>query len=117
MTITGAALQAERHGDHVVVRVSGELDVFNAAEVMVQIETAVPAEAHVAIVDLTAVGFLDSTAIRKLFALAARLGERRQGLRVVAPAGSMVLRTLELVDFARSAPMHETVAAALADLR
>ena len=64
--------------------------------------------------DLTGVGFLDSTAIRKLFALTSRLGERRQRVHVVTPGGSTVLRTLELVEFARAAPMHESLEEALA---
>jgi len=60
--------------------------------------------------------FLDSTAIRKLFALTSRLGERRQLVRVVTPGGSTVLRTLQLVEFARAAPMHGSLEEALAAL-
>ncbi|MGI9099356.1 MAG: STAS domain-containing protein [Solirubrobacteraceae bacterium] len=111
-----AALEAERHGDNVVVSVVGELDVFNAAEIAAAIEAAVPSDAHGAILDLTGVGFLDSTAIRKLFALTARLRERRQRVLVVTPGGSIVLRTLELVEFSRAAPMHDSLEEALAEL-
>ena len=112
----GASVAAERRGEHVVVRVAGEIDVFNAAAVVGQIEAAVPADAHGAVVDLTDVDFLDSTAIRKLFGLAARLRERRQRTQVVTPEGSTVLRTLELVEFTRAAPVHGTLEEALADL-
>ncbi|MEA2151767.1 MAG: hypothetical protein QOD69_3597, partial [Solirubrobacteraceae bacterium] len=80
-----ATLAAERHGDNVVVRVVGEVDVFNAASIAADIEAAVPTEAHGAVLDLTGVGFLDSTAIRKLFALTGRLRERRQRVLVVTP--------------------------------
>jgi anti-anti-sigma factor len=111
-----AALEAERHGDNVVVSVVGELDVFNAAEIAAAIEAAVPSDAHGAILDLTGVGFLDSTAIRKLFALTARLRERRQRVLVVTPGGSIVLRTLQLVEFSRAAPMHDSLEEALAEL-
>ena len=111
-----ASLRSERHGDHVVVSLSGELDVFNAAAMTAQIEAAVPPAAHGVVIDLTDVGFLDSTAIRKLFALASRLSERRQRVAVVSPHGSSVLRTLELVEFARAAPMHDTLEDALARL-
>lgn len=111
-----ASLRAERLGDNVVVRVSGELDVFNAAEIAAEIEAAVPSDAHGAVVDLTAVGFLDSTAIRKLFALTSRLRERRQRVIIVTPDGSTVLRTLQLVEFSRAAPLHDTLDTALADL-
>jgi anti-anti-sigma factor len=109
-----ASLESTRSGDHVVVSLRGELDVFNAAEMTAAIEAAVPSDAHGAIVDLSAVGFLDSTAIRKLFLLAGRLAERRQRMCVVSPAGSTVLRTLQLVEFSRAAPMHATLEEALA---
>ena len=111
-----ASLHAERLAEHVVVSVSGELDVFNAAEIAAAIEAAVPSDAHGAIIDLTGVGFLDSTAIRKLFALTSRLRERRQRVLIVTPGGSIVLRTLQLVEFSRAAPLHDSLEDALADL-
>lgn len=112
-----ATLRSERIGDHVVVTLLGEVDVFNAAEIANGIETAVPTDAHGAVLDLSGVGFLDSTAIRKLFALAGRLVERRQRMHVVSPEGSMVLRTLELVEFFRAAPMHDSLELALEGAR
>ncbi len=111
-----ATLEAERHGHQVVVRVVGELDVFNAADIAREIEAAVPSEAHGAVLDLTGLDFLDSTAIRKLFSLTSRLRERRQRVHVVTPGGSAVLRTLQLVEFSRAAPIHESLEAALAEL-
>lgn len=116
MTVSGATLDSERRGHNVIVRVYGELDVFNAAEIVGSIESAVPTDAHGAVIDLTGVGFLDSTAIRKLFALTSRLAERRQRVQVVTPDGSTVLRTLQLVEFSRAAPMHDTLEEALAEL-
>jgi anti-anti-sigma factor len=111
-----ATLESVRHGDNVVVSVVGELDVFNAATIAAEIEAAVPSEAHGAVLDLTGVDFLDSTAIRKLFALTSRLRERRQRVLIVTPGGSIVLRTLQLVEFSRAAPLHDSLEAALADL-
>jgi anti-anti-sigma factor len=111
-----ATLTSERRGDVVVVALRGELDVFNAAQMAGAIEAAVPTDAHAAVIDLSDVGFLDSTAIRKLFALTARLAERRQRVQVVSPEGSMVLRTLQLVEFSRAAPMHDTLEQALEQL-
>lgn len=116
MNIDGATMTSAQHGDHVIVSVTGELDVFNAARVVELVEAAVPTQAHGAVLDLSGVGFLDSTAIRKLFALTTRLGERRQLVRVVTPSGSTVLRTLQLVEFARAAPMHGSLEEALAAL-
>ncbi len=116
MNIDGATLDSAQHGNHVILSLAGEIDVFNAARLMALVEAAVPTEAHGAVLDLTGVGFLDSTAIRKLFALTSRLGERRQRVHVVTPLGSTVLRTLELVEFARAAPMHDSLEDALAQL-
>jgi anti-anti-sigma factor len=109
-----ASMRCERRGDHVVVSLWGELDVFNAAAMASSIEASVPPDAHGAVLDLTGLGFVDSTAIRKLFAVVARLTERRQPVRVVSPRGSSVMRTLELVEFSRAAPMHDTLDDALA---
>lgn len=111
-----AEVAAEPLGDHVIVRLTGELDVFNAESITGEIEAAIPTGAHGAVVDLSGVGFLDSTAIRKLFGLASRLAERRQRLLIVAPGGSTVQRTLQLVEFSRAAPMHTTLEAALSSL-
>jgi anti-sigma B factor antagonist len=116
MNVDGATLSSVQHGNHVIVSVSGELDVFNAARIVELVEAAVPTEAHGAVLDLSDVGFRDSTAIRKLFALTSRLGERRQRVHIVTPDGSMVLRTLELVEFARAAPLHGSLEEALAQL-
>gem|GEM_PF-496561 len=111
-----ASLHAERRGDTVIVSVVGELDVFNAAAIAAEIEAAVPSEAHGAVLDLTGVDFLDSTAIRKLFSLTSRLRERRQRVLIVTPQGSIVLRTLQLVEFSRAAPLHASLESALAEL-
>lgn len=116
MTIDGAIVTGERRDDYVVVRVAGEIDVFNAAAVASSIEAEVPTDAHGAVLDLTAVEFLDSTAIRQLFALAGRLRGRRQAVAVVTPSGSTVLRTLQLVEFGRAAPLHDSLGEALAQL-
>jgi anti-sigma B factor antagonist len=116
MTPPPATLDTERHGDNVVVSVAGELDVFNASDITAEMEAAVPPEAHGAVIDLTGVEFLDSTAIRKLFGLTTRLRERRQRVLVVTPGGSTVLRTLELVEFSRAAPLHDSLEGALAEL-
>lgn len=111
-----AAVESEPHGEHVLVRVTGELDVFNAGPVAARVESAVPAGAHGAVIDLTNLEFMDSTGIRKLFALAARLAERRQEVRVVVLEAGPVARTLELVEFSRAAPMHTSLAEALGQL-
>lgn len=109
MNLDGATLTSEERDTHVLIGLSGEVDVFNAARIVGLVESAIPTQAQGAILDLCAVGFLDSTAIRKLFALVNRLAERRQRVLVVVDADSTVRRTLELVDFARAAPMLDSL--------
>ena len=65
-------------------------------------------------VDFTQLTFLDSSGVAMLFRLVRRLGDHRQQLHVVAPAGEAVGRVLEIVEFDRAAPVHPTLDAALA---
>ncbi len=113
MNVDGATISSEQRGLHAVIFVGGEIDVFNAARLVALVEEAIPPGAEGAVLDLTGVGFLDSTAIRKLFALVARLAGRRQAVHIVTPEGSTALRTLELVEFARAAPVHDSLEEAL----
>jgi anti-anti-sigma factor len=68
------------------------------------------------VVDFTKLEFIDSSGIAMLFNLVRRLGARRQELRVVARGGEPVSRVLEIVEFNRAAPVHETLDEALAQV-
>ena len=58
--------------------------------------------------DFSELEFIDSSGMAMLFGLVRRLGSRRQELRVVARSGEPVARVLEIVEFDRAAPIHET---------
>ena len=109
-------LEIEERGDIVVAQVAGELDIAGAASTGESIEDAVSSSARALVVDLSRLEFIDSSGIAMLFGLARRLGGRRQGLRVVAPAGEPVQRVLELVEFDRAAPVDERLEDALGAL-
>ena len=84
-----------REGDDVVVaRLTGELDIAGAEVTGRRIAEAVPSSARGVVVDMTDLEFIDSSGVSMLFALARRVGSRRQELRVVAPAGRPVARVL-----------------------
>jgi anti-anti-sigma factor len=107
----------ERDGDDVVVaRLSGELDIAGADATGKRIAEAVPSSARGVVVDMTDLEFIDSSGVSMLFALARRVGSRRQELRVVAPAGRPVARVLEIVEFDRAAPVHEDVDSAVSEI-
>src|SRR4051794_22303693 len=107
-------LAIEQRGDLVIARVSGELDLAGAPSTGDAIGEAVPTSARTLVVDFTGLEFIDSSGIAMLFNLARRLGARRQDLRVVARVGGPVARVLEIVEFNRAAPVHETLDDALA---
>ena len=107
-------LEIEERGDVVIDGVSGELDLAGAPSTGEAIGEAVPTSARALVVDFTGLEFIDSSGIAMLFNLARRLGARRQELRVVARGGGPVARVLEIVEFNRAAPVHETLDDALA---
>ena len=109
-------LDIEERGDVVIARVGGELDLAGAPATGEAIGEAVPTSARALVVDFTKLEFIDSSGIAMLFNLVRRLGSRRQELRVVAIDGKPVARVLEIVEFDRAAPVHETRDAALAQL-
>jgi anti-anti-sigma factor len=107
----------EREGDDVVVaRLTGELDIAGAEATGRRIAEAVPSSARGVVVDMTDLEFIDSSGVSMLFALARRVGSRRQELRLVAPAGKPVARVLQIVEFDRAAPVHADVDSAIAGI-
>ena len=109
-------LDIEVRGEVVVAHVTGELDIAGASRTGDAIAEAVPTSARALVVDFTDLDFIDSSGIAMLFGLARRLGGRRQELRVVARGGNPVARVLQIVEFDRAAPVHETLDEALAGL-
>ncbi len=110
------ALEIEERDGIVIAQVTGELDIAGASSTGEAIGEAMPAAARALVVDLSRLEFIDSSGIAMLFGLARRLGGHRRQLRVVARAGEPVQRVLELVEFDRAAPIHETVEQALEEL-
>lgn len=99
-----------------LVRVSGEVDLSNAHDVMDSISAAVPHDATRVILDLSTTAYLDSAGIAMVFRLAERLAHRRQELRLVVPQHSPIRAVLELTDVPRVVPVEETVAEASGSL-
>jgi anti-anti-sigma factor len=107
-------LALERRDDVVVARLSGELDVAGTPHTRKAIGEAVPTSVRGLVVDFSELEFIDSSGVAMLFALARRLGGRRQELRVVVQSGGPVERVLEIVEFDRAAPLHHDLDEALA---
>ncbi len=107
-------LEIEERDEIVIARVTGELDLAGAPSTGEAIGEAVPTSARALVVDFSDLEFIDSSGIAMLFSLARRLGSRRQELLVVARDGEPVARVLEIVEFSRAAPIHQTLDEALA---
>jgi anti-anti-sigma factor len=108
----------ELSGDDVVVaRLSGEIDLSNAADVGDQLSAGVPNTALGLVIDLTATTYLDSSGVHLVFDLAERLSRRQQVLRVVVPAGAPIRRVLRVVELDETVPVLATVDEAVEQIR
>ena len=105
----------ERHGEAVLARLSGEIDLSNAGAVEDQVTGALHGATAVA-VDLSGLSYLDSAGLAVLSRLAGRLSGLAGALRLVVPPDAMVGRTLSVSGLASAIPVDETVEAALAAL-
>jgi anti-sigma B factor antagonist len=111
---TAAEVSVELNGATVVARLTGEVDMANATYVHDELLRSVPNDAVALVIDLGPTRYLDSAAIALLFDIARRLGTRRQALRLVMPPDSPLERVLTLTEMGSVAPIHETLASALA---
>jgi len=111
---TLAEIDVERRGGTVVARLTGEVDMTNAAYVRDELLAAVPNDVLVLVVDLDGCPYLDSAAIEVVFDISRRLQRRRQELRLVVPDSSPLGRVLTLTEVNSVAPMHSTLDSALA---
>ena len=82
------------HGTE-VVRITGEIDLSNAAQVRDAIGAALP-DLPVVVLDLTGTEYLDSAGIAMLFRLAERLSYNRQELQLVVPSDAPIRAVIRL---------------------
>ena len=101
----------EQHDGAVVVRLGGELDLYNADDVRRVLVSAVDEGAGCIVVDMSEVGFVDSTALGVLVEVHSKLG---QGRLLIAAPQPETRRTLEVSGLDRHLPVHDTVDGALA---
>jgi stage II sporulation protein AA (anti-sigma F factor antagonist) len=79
--------------------VGGAIDLATAPRVEAEILAAIGNHATIVTVDLTDVDYLDSAGLRVVYRLATRLAELRTQLEIVAPAGSISRRVIEMSGF------------------
>jgi anti-sigma B factor antagonist/stage II sporulation protein AA (anti-sigma F factor antagonist) len=115
--VTSVSLTSEERNRHVVVRLSGEVDLANADDLGAEVRRAVENKTFALAVELREVTYFDSAGVRLLFDLAGELRARRQELVVVVRPGSAIERVLEMVAFDRVATLATDLDEALANVR
>jgi len=105
-------LGVEREGDACVVKLGGELDLYNAPQVRQALADACEDAPGRVVVDLSEVEFVDSTALGVLIEARTRLNDRRAFL--LAAPGLETRRALEISGLDRHFTVHESVPDALA---
>ena len=99
-------------GGFTVAAVDGEIDISNSEVLGTELSHAVPNDARGLVLNLSAVTFIDSSGIRTLFDLAARLAEHQQLLHLVLPDSSQLRRTLLLLHIPAVMPVFPDLGSA-----
>jgi anti-anti-sigma factor len=105
-------LGVEAVGDACVVRLGGELDLYNAATVREALNGASAGSPQRVVVDLAEVEFIDSTALGVLIEARTKLENRRAFL--LAAPGLETRRALQISGLDRHFTVHDSVQEALA---
>jgi anti-sigma B factor antagonist len=110
-----AVKRASRDGVELVL-VEGELDIATAPRLINVLNQVVQDALRSVVVDLSAVGFMDSTGLALLINAHRRLTRRRKGFAVVCPPGPLrrVFEITDMIDTLHVSPDWETATAAAA---
>lgn len=104
-------ISSEKTGDACIVRLAGELDLYNAHAVREALVQACADGPERVIVDLSEVEFIDSTALGVLIEARSKL-PNKQGFLLAAP-GLETRRALQISGLDRHFAVHQTVPEAL----
>ena len=97
-------------GRRTVLSVGGEVDISNAADLLMAIENAASGAREIWL-DLSATTFMDSSGLHAMAEARARLTQANLRLALICPEGP-VLRVLALAGFDRSFEIHASRSAA-----
>jgi anti-sigma B factor antagonist len=104
-------LAVEATGEAVVIKLGGELDLYNAPQMRDALLAACNDSPQRIVVDLSEVEFMDSTALGVLIEVRSRLHNRRAFL--LAAPGLETRRALEISGLDRHFAVHQSVSEAL----
>jgi anti-anti-sigma factor len=110
-------LRLEPHGELLVARLGGEVDISHVPVVRDRLYRALDNQDDGLLVDLSDASYIDSAVVNLLFELADRLGTHQLRLAVVVPEGGLVDRVLAIVDIASVVDVYRSFDEAIAALR
>jgi anti-sigma B factor antagonist len=93
----------------VVARITGEIDLSNAASLGAALVDAMPNHEQGLVLDMSSVEYLDSAGIQLIYQLRERLRARGQNLALVIPTLSPAHDALRLAGLTQHVEMAETV--------
>jgi anti-sigma B factor antagonist len=106
------SLSTYDEGDHKVVKVGGEIDVYTAPKLREQLIDLVSSGAYHLIVDMEGVDFLDSTGLGVLVGGLKRVRAHEGTLRLVCTQ-ERILKIFRITGLTKVFPIHASVAEAL----
>jgi stage II sporulation protein AA (anti-sigma F factor antagonist) len=106
--VTACEVTVTGDDTRVLIALSGEIDLTNRDRVADAVIAAISNETTSAVIDTSAIAYLDSTGLRFLFALAERLDRLQVGLTIVAPAGSIARKVIDLTGLGHVATISDT---------
>jgi anti-sigma B factor antagonist len=108
-------LEHDRHDDHLVIRVTGELDVATAPELHAAVVAC--GDVPLVVVDLSPCTFVDSTGCRVLVVSAREVPGPARVVVVCPEANQDVYRILDFVQLSTALKIYDRPDDALADAR
>ena len=108
-----ARIEVERRGEATLARLTGEVDMSNAATVGTKLAAASEGAGGPLVVDLTGTRYLDSAWFRAIEGVALGLAAAGRSLRLVCPPGAPTRRLLELAGMDRMLPLFASADEAL----
>src|SRR5512143_4150929 len=106
------SLTTRTEGDHTIVSVAGEIDVYTAPKLREQLIDLVSSGAYHLIVDMEGVDFLDSTGLGVLVGGLKRVRAHDGSLRLVCTQ-ERILKIFRITGLTKVFPIHTTVADAV----
>ncbi|SDS17691.1 anti-sigma B factor antagonist [Actinopolymorpha singaporensis] len=99
-------------GDHIVVEVGGEIDVYTAPRLREHVVDLVEAGHYHLVIDMEGVDFLDSTGLGVLVGGLKRVRSHEGSLQIVCTQ-ERLLKIFRITGLTKVFPIHDTVAEAV----